>query len=68
MAKKIDKKDKPQLFVNFERIIKEITSKRGNPLLTMFYSDPAGKILPFDIEALEKVLDDFLKSKKKNLS
>jgi len=56
---------KPEIFEKFEKIINEITSTRKKPLLVMFYSDPAGQILPCDIDALEHIFDDFLKEKGK---
>lgn len=55
----------PEIFDKFEKTVKELTKTRGNPLLIMFYSDPAGQILPSDIKALEDVFDDFLEVKKK---
>ena len=58
--------DKHKIFQDFENNVNEIIKCRNNPLLIMFYSDPAGKILPCDIEILEDVFDDYLKKKQKD--
>ncbi|MCK5043417.1 hypothetical protein KAR52_00225 [Candidatus Pacearchaeota archaeon] len=55
----------PKIFELLKDSFKELTKIRKKPLLVMFYNDSAGQILPYDIEALEGVFDDFLKSKKK---
>lgn len=54
-----------QFFADFEKCVNKITSLRGKPLLVMFYSDPAGRMFPRDVGALEQVFDNFLIKKKK---
>lgn len=58
--------EKLEIFKDFEKTYKEITQIRKKPLLVMFYSENAGQIMPYDIDALEEVFDDFLKEKKKS--
>ncbi|MBI2662127.1 hypothetical protein HYX11_01570 [Candidatus Woesearchaeota archaeon] len=58
-------KSKAKIFELFEKNVNEITKIRGRPLLVMFYSNPAGRILPCDIKTLERVFIDFLKNKGK---
>lgn len=53
------------VFDILEKSFKEITNLRKKPLLVMFYSDKAGRILPYDIQALEGIFDDFLKNENK---
>ncbi len=65
MAKEEKEKVKPEIFDKFEKNIKEIMKIRRKPLLVMFYSDPAGRIMPRDIDSLENVFDDFLEKKSK---
>jgi len=56
---------KPKIFEDFEKTYKEIVKIRDKPLLVMYYSENAGEILPYDIDALEEIFEDFLKSKNK---
>ncbi|MDD5254415.1 MAG: hypothetical protein PHG05_04970 [Candidatus Nanoarchaeia archaeon] len=63
--KEIRMEVKPSVFDNLEKTYKEIIKSRKTPLLVMFYSEYAGEILRYDIDALEEVFDDFLKSKGK---
>jgi len=65
MIKKENKPIRPEIFELFEKTVKEITEERDNPLLIMFYSDPAGTIQPCDIDILENIFEDYLKKKDK---
>lgn len=61
-----EEEPKSEIFDKFDASIKDILKERKRPLLVMFYSDPAGEISPNDVEALEKVIQEFLEKKKKS--
>lgn len=56
----------PKIYARFENLFNGISKIRKRPLLVMFYSDNAGQIMPYDIAALEEVIDGFLKNKSKS--